>query len=309
MQLMSRANGLSEFDRDWIADQSLPAPLRNLSLLVNSISQVSQVSVDVVHRRMRDEYAAIGTNVSRGLAAQGIEPFIWSSQLERFYEQTDAFLYESTVWNLTLAKCRMRTWIGTYLKQSEAKLRVLAFGDGMGFDSLFLDSIGIDVTYFDVSKLGLSIAQRMFAEATNTINIVTDPQDLREGSFDVIVCLDVLEHVDDPPALVRWLRGLLRTDGRLIVNAPFFLTNSTVKTHLKSNRKFAGDYQTLYEGMTVVAGRMFWDPIVLENSQSQSVPARLAWGATMLRASRWWATPFSLASQAIIRRKHPLVFA
>jgi 2-polyprenyl-3-methyl-5-hydroxy-6-metoxy-1,4-benzoquinol methylase len=40
------------------------------------------------------------------------------------------------------------------------------------------------------------------------------------GPFDTILCLDVLEHLVDPEAVLRALRGLAAADGRLQVSVP-----------------------------------------------------------------------------------------
>ena len=43
---------------------------------------------------------------------------------------------------------------------------------------------------------------------------------LAPGSFDYIVCADVLEHLRDPWVIVSWLETLLNGKGRLIVSIP-----------------------------------------------------------------------------------------
>jgi SAM-dependent methyltransferase len=43
------------------------------------------------------------------------------------------------------------------------------------------------------------------------------------GQYDVVICEQVLEHVPDPDAAVRNLRGLARPDGRILVSTPFLI--------------------------------------------------------------------------------------
>jgi 2-polyprenyl-3-methyl-5-hydroxy-6-metoxy-1,4-benzoquinol methylase len=45
-------------------------------------------------------------------------------------------------------------------------------------------------------------------------------RDIEPGSLDAILCLDVLEHLVDPWAVVKRLSALLRPGGRLIVSVP-----------------------------------------------------------------------------------------
>jgi SAM-dependent methyltransferase len=47
-----------------------------------------------------------------------------------------------------------------------------------------------------------------------------DELPLPDASFDVVVCTQVLEHVDDPPAVVGELHRVLRLDGRLWMTVP-----------------------------------------------------------------------------------------
>jgi 2-polyprenyl-3-methyl-5-hydroxy-6-metoxy-1,4-benzoquinol methylase len=44
--------------------------------------------------------------------------------------------------------------------------------------------------------------------------------DLPEGSFDVILCADVIEHLRDPGAFLERIRPLLRAGGRLVLSTP-----------------------------------------------------------------------------------------
>lgn len=55
------------------------------------------------------------------------------------------------------------------------------------------------------------------------LDIVCDITDIPEpdASFDAILCLEVLEHVPDPRAVIVELSRLLRPGGRLIMSAPF----------------------------------------------------------------------------------------
>lgn len=42
-----------------------------------------------------------------------------------------------------------------------------------------------------------------------------------DASFDAVLCIDVLEHIEDPPAAAREIVRVLRPGGRLLLRAPF----------------------------------------------------------------------------------------
>lgn len=45
-------------------------------------------------------------------------------------------------------------------------------------------------------------------------------EDIHETDFDFIFCMDVLEHVIDPEALLKELSGLLKKDGYIVISLP-----------------------------------------------------------------------------------------
>ena len=157
------------------------------------------------------------------------------------------FLYESLVWNHTLLKNQVRKWIADFLYADFGRsAKMLVFGDGLGFDSLYFAQAGHEVTYFEVSADCVQFARSNFQSAGVQIQILQRPDQLESESFDVVVCLDVLEHVPDPPAVVAQLAAVLCPGGRLIVHAPFYFVDRVVGTHLRSNMTYSGDLSRLY---------------------------------------------------------------
>ncbi len=283
-------------------------PLGDDRFLIDLVSRVSHVPPQEVVERLKKEHYDLGVNVRDALSARGIKPFRWSDELETFYAESDAFLYESLVWNRTSLKNDMRRWIAAHLDGiSDAPKRVLTFGDGLGFDAFYLAKVGHQVTYFDVSERCSSFAQSIFERGDLDIRMLADPADLSAKSFDVVICLDVLEHVPDPASLVKWLSEALREGGRMIVHAPFFFLHRCVSTHLKSNRKYSGDVRRLYRlcDLYPVDGQFFWNPIVFEKRsggakvRSQRPPFRVTAGKGLLTFGRFWSLPFNTITRMI----------
>jgi SAM-dependent methyltransferase/glycosyltransferase involved in cell wall biosynthesis len=300
----------------WIAGsgQSLSVdplipPLRDSRFLIDTIQEITGKDRDEVARRFQSEHHDLGGNVRRALAAAEIEPHEYGPALEKFYAATDAFLYETLVWNRSPLKNDMRRWIGKHLaNSSNAPLRILSFGDGLGIDAYYLAELGHDVTYFDVSQPCATFAKRIFDHGQLNVTMITDPRELSSNYFDVVLCLDVLEHVPDPPALVKWLTELLREGGELIAHAPFFFIDSSVATHLRSNQCYSGELESLYlsNGLKPITGKFFWDPIVFrksnDNLQTQ-LPWRMRLGGALLRIGSVWSWPHAMMSKKFIGKK------
>lgn len=100
------------------------------------------------------------------------------------------------------------------ISKSEGTLLDIGCGNGEG--SLLLQSQGFTVTGTDLSEVGVVKARKKGCEA-----IVCDVEtDNIPGEYDVIVCLEVLEHLQFPLKVLEKLKGNLVRDGELIVSLP-----------------------------------------------------------------------------------------
>lgn len=244
-------------------------PLDDPLQTVQLIAAVCETHPREVHQRLLVEAKEIGTNVFTQMQEQKIPLHIPSDLLDNFYRNSDAFVYETTVWNACRAKQQMQDFILNQLHRlGRTNARIFCFGDGLGFDSAWLALQGHQVSYFEPSLRCQQYAQAVFESNGVNVQFLSGLQDLPEHGLDVIVCLDVLEHVPNPAALVAKFADWLKPDGLLIVHAPFWCIHWTRSTHLKQNRTYSGDTRRLYrnQGFRPVDASIFWDPIIFERS-------------------------------------------
>jgi SAM-dependent methyltransferase len=114
------------------------------------------------------------------------------------------------------------------LEQSLASLpagwRILDAGAGTQEYKRFCNHlIYVSQDFAEYDGQGDSAALQTGSYDYGKLDIISDITSIPEpdGSFDAILCVEVLEHVADPVLAVKELSRLLRTGGVLILTAPF----------------------------------------------------------------------------------------
>lgn len=99
---------------------------------------------------------------------------------------------------------------------------VLDVGCGGGLLSEAMAREGARVTAIDLSQELLRVARLHQRESGLEIDYRLEPVEAlaaaRPGSFDAVTCMEMLEHVPDPGAILRACASLLRPGGRLFIS-------------------------------------------------------------------------------------------
>jgi S-adenosylmethionine-dependent methyltransferase len=113
--------------------------------------------------------------------------------------------------------------LGEFLPQDTPSLRALDIGCGTGAIAVRLARLGIHVTLLDSSAAMLDFAKRSAHEANVSDRIALKQGDAAQlsnlfdaGLFDVILCHNLLEYVDDPLAILQSAGHLLRDSSGLM---------------------------------------------------------------------------------------------
>ncbi len=100
--------------------------------------------------------------------------------------------------------------------------RVLDVGCGGGILSESLAAAGAEVTGIDAGKGPTSVAKLHLHESQLNVDYrqITIEELVEETpeKYDVITCLEMLEHVPDPGSVIRSCRALLQDDGELFLS-------------------------------------------------------------------------------------------
>ena len=110
-----------------------------------------------------------------------------------------------------------------FLPQATRSLLALDLGCGTGAIAVRLARLGLHVTLLDASLAMLDFAKRAARKAGVTRRIALKHGDATQfanlfhaASFDVILCHNILEYVDDPCALLRTVARALRDPSSII---------------------------------------------------------------------------------------------
>ena len=102
-------------------------------------------------------------------------------------------------------------------------LRALDLGCGTGATAVRLARLGIHITLLDSSPTMLALAERTIVEANVSDRITVKHADAAQlaeffhpRSFDIILCHNLLEYVDDPDAVLRDAVRLMRNSSAIL---------------------------------------------------------------------------------------------
>jgi len=117
--------------------------------------------------------------------------------------------------------------------------RVLDVGCGVGYGSQCLAKNGAArVLAFDISAEAISHAKQFYSHANVEFRIASATDFDFGERFDVVTCLELIEHVDDQKAVISCIRRALGDDGILVISTPRALENKRSRFH---TREFSED--------------------------------------------------------------------
>ncbi len=108
-------------------------------------------------------------------------------------------------------------WIRQHVQLQGKK--VVDIGCGGGILTEAMAAAGADVTGIDMAEAPLAVARLHQAESGADVTYLTSTAEelaeSRPASFDVVTCLEMLEHVPDPSAVVKACADLVKPGGRV----------------------------------------------------------------------------------------------
>ncbi|MGE0055677.1 MAG: class I SAM-dependent methyltransferase [Hyphomicrobium sp.] len=134
----------------------------------------------------------------------------------------------------------LRKRLETQFGSSGSGLRAFDLGSGNGATSNFLREFGFDVYGVDTSNSGVALARKFYPRCHFEVASVYDDLAGRYGRFDVVVSLEVIEHLYDPRKFMARTYELLKPGSPCMISTPYhgYLKNLALAFSGKMDRHF-----------------------------------------------------------------------
>ena len=162
-------------------------------------------------------------------------------------------------------------WSGRNLFAGHGKTALDA-GCAVGWASFFLRDLGYRTTALDFSDYALEMARAAAQSKAITdiswmvASLDTDPI---PGCYDLIICWDVIEHVQNPQAVLDKLYHALRPEGLMILTTPnrlglphLLLDRDPTHIHVHSPFYWTKRLRRLPSAKWICRSMMFWDHVI-----------------------------------------------
>jgi len=177
------------------------------------------------------------TEITKRLKAQGTDEVLSEAALPAYAHKNP--LIDHIFWK------RLKVVANHLKKKNKGSLKILDFGCGTGVMSYELatnthEVVGLDLDLRPVTLLKESIN---YPDSISFLEGDLFDKDLEENTFDAIIALDVLEHMDDDQLrkYMAKFRSLLKDGGEVIISGP--TENFLYKIGRKlAGQDFTGDY-------------------------------------------------------------------
>lgn len=131
--------------------------------------------------------------------------------------------------------------------EASTKPRILDLGCGNGSLSHVIAQYGYDLVGIDTSEQGIAISRENFPECKFIQADIYDPPDAALiQAFDIVIAVEVIEHLLYPRELVKYAQKCLKPTGHLILTTPYhgYLKNLLLAVTGKMDKHFTALWDT-----------------------------------------------------------------
>lgn len=154
-------------------------------------------------------------------------------EIKRFYQETPFYVFNLMFWHATSHQRALRSKI---IKLAKGK--ILDFGGGAGDLAVELFRRGFsNVDYADLPGRTFEFAKWLFKKRKCKISMIDLGKEKISKKYDTIFCMDVIEHVTNPRALLKDFVKCLNDGGYLVINGLHPIIDKRAPMHFSLNFK------------------------------------------------------------------------
>jgi len=127
-------------------------------------------------------------------------------------------------------------WLKTLLSFKLPPASVLEIGSSHGGFVSMLNKVGFDANGLELSPWVVNYSKENFN--VNSYLGPIEKQDIPDSSLDIIVMMDVLEHLTSPPETIQKCIKILKNNGFLMIQTPRFPSNYSYNDLISKNVSF-----------------------------------------------------------------------
>ena len=240
---------LDDFEK--IINPSITADqvIENISFISSQTS--CPLSILKIHKLINDEIKSPGSSVLKDMHYFDAVPFGNSKNMDLLYKEGLGLAIELLINTNNPDKKIMLAFILLRLQELKQKIpapKILCLGDGLGIDSITFASCGFSVDYLDFDQsLMAKCAELNFKTIKDNSDSNLDLSIIKKltGIYDVIISLEVIEHISNPSAFLELIHASLKPEGLLFISECFDGVYDQWPTHLYVNEECASQLPIL----------------------------------------------------------------
>ena len=141
-----------------------------------------------------------------------IDPTIYNQSVKDS-ELIELERLENFHWWYMIRKYIIKDWSTKLPKNS----RILDLGSATGGNSIVLRELGFKVTGIELSDFGY---QTQMAKGLDVIQADACKIPFSDNTFDVVICLDLLEHIEHDSVAISEVVRVVKEDGKILISVP-----------------------------------------------------------------------------------------
>lgn len=134
----------------------------------------------------------------------------------------------------------LQQFLSSRFSSSGEKLRAFDLGCGSGATCNLLAQLDFETVGVDVSESGIAQARSAYPDCRFEIASAYDDLEAQFGRFDVVISLEVVEHLYAPREFAKTIYSLLKPGGVCVISTPYhgYLKNVALAVTGKMDRHF-----------------------------------------------------------------------